>query len=154
MEPKIVVVENDHEDAALIGDALRADLNARVEVIPCERDFVIQLPELGRSKPDIIIFDVMLPWAPASEDLEREVEQGRVPKEVMEPGAFMRAGIRCVTRLKARGDTRDIPYLIYTGLKTNNFTEEVIHLGDIITKSEEMRPLIVAVRKKLARDRA
>ena len=65
----------------------------------------------------------------------------------------MRAGIRCVTRLKARADTRDIPYLIYTGLKTNNFTEDVIHIGDIITKSEEIRPLIAAARKKLAKDR-
>jgi CheY-like chemotaxis protein len=152
MELKIVVVEDDHQDATWIGDALRTTLNAHVLVISCERDFVSQLPEIGRNKPDMIIFDVMLRWATSSEDLEREVEQGKVPNEVIEEG-FLRAGLRCVMRLKTRVDTKDIPYLIYTGLQTNNFSEEVIHLSDIITKSDDIQPLITAVRKKLAQER-
>ncbi len=149
MEPRIVVVEDDHQDATWISDALRASLNAHVEVIPCERDFVTRLPELGRKKPDIIIFDVMLRWATASEDLEREVEQGKVPQDVIDEG-FLRAGLRCVVRLKTRDDTKDIPYLVYTGLQTNNFSEEPVHISEIITKSDDIRPLIAAVRNKLA----
>lgn len=152
MEPRIVVVEDDHQDATWIRDELHASLNANVEVIACERDFVDVLPALGQKKPDIIIFDVMLRWATSSEELEREVEQGKVPKNVIEEG-FIRAGLRCVVRLKSRDDTKDIPYLVYTGLQTNHFSEEVIHVADIITKSNDIEPLIMAVRNKLARGR-
>ena len=152
MEPRIVVVEDDHQDATWIRDELCANLNANVEVIPCERDFVDALPALGQKKPDIIIFDVMLRWATSSEELERDVEQQRVPQDVIKDG-FIRAGLRCVARLKSRDDTKDIPYLVYTGLKTNHFSEEVIHVADIITKSDDIKPLITAVRSKLARGR-
>ncbi len=152
MEPRIVVVEDDHQDASWIRDELHASLKASVEVIPCEKDFVDVLPALGQKKPDIIIFDVMLRWATSSEELEREVEQGKVPEDVIK-GGFIRAGIRCVARLKSRDDTKDIPYLVYTGLKINNFPEEVIHVAEIITKSHDIKPLITAVRNKLSRDR-
>jgi CheY-like chemotaxis protein len=152
MEPRIVVVEDDHQDATWIRDELRANLNAIVEVISCEKDFVDVLPALGRRKPDIIIFDVMLRWATSSEELEREVEQGKVPQDVMKEG-FIRAGLRCVARLKARADTKDIPYLVFTGLKINHFSEEVVRVAEIITKSDDIKPLIAAVRNKLARDR-
>ena len=152
MELTIVVVEDDDQDAIWICDELQASLNAEVEVIRCERDFVAKLPVLGQNRPDLIIFDVMLRWATSSEELEREVEQGKVPKDVIEEG-FIRAGLRCVARLKSYDDTKDIPYLIYTGLQTNNFTEEAIHVAEIITKSDDIRPLIAAVRNKLARGR-
>jgi len=152
MEPRIIVVEDDHEDATCIRDELHASLNAYVEVIPCEKDFVDVLPALGQKKPDIIIFDVMLRWATSSEELERDVEQRKVPQDVIKDG-FIRAGLRCVARLKARDDTKDIPYLVYTGLKINSFPEGVIHVPDIITKSDDIKPLIAAVRNKLARSR-
>jgi hypothetical protein len=150
MEPKIVVVEDDYQDATWISDELRSHLNAQVEVIQCERDFVMRLPDLGHERPAIIIFDVMLRWATSSEALEQEMEQGRVPQEVIDEG-FLKAGLRCLKRLKLREDTKDIPYLVYTGLKTNNFSEDVIHINDIITKSEDIRPLITAARNKLGR---
>lgn len=144
----IVVVEDDYQDATWISEELRARLNAQVEVIPCERDFVSALPRLGSRKPSIIIFDVMLRWAASSEELEREVEEAKVPADVLQEG-FLRAGLRCLLRLKTREDTKDIPYLVYTGLKTNNFSEDVIHISSIITKSDDITPLILAVRKKL-----
>ena len=151
MEPRIVAVEDDHQDATWIRDELHASLNANVEVIPCERDFVAMLPAFGQKRPDLIIFDVMLRWATSSEELEREVEQGKVPKDVIEEG-FIRAGLRCVARLKSRDDTKDIPYLVYTGLQANHFSEseDVIDVADIITKSDDIKPLITAVRNKLA----
>ncbi|HEY4364218.1 MAG TPA: hypothetical protein VGN17_24825 [Bryobacteraceae bacterium] len=150
MEPRIIVVEDDHEDANWISEALRTSLRVSVEVVRCERDFVVRLPEFGKDKPDLLVFDVMLYWATSSEELEREVEEGKVPKDVLEEG-FMRAGLRCVSRLTAREDTKDIPYLIYTGLQTNNFSQEVIHIRDIITKSDDIKPLLTAVKNKLAR---
>lgn len=153
MELTIVVVEDDHQDATWIRDELHASLNANVPVIQCERDFVAMLPALGQKRPDLIIFDVMLRWATSSEELEQEVEQGKVPKDVIEEG-FIRAGLRCVARLKGRDDTKDIPYLVYTGLQMNNFSEESIHVADIITKSEDIKPLITAVRNKLAHGRS
>ena len=152
MELTIVVVEDDHQDATWIRDELHASLNANVQVIPCERDFVAMLPALGQKRPGLIIFDVMLRWATSSEELERDFEQGKVPKDVIEEG-FIRAGLRCMARLKSRDDTKDIPYLVYTGLQTNNFSEEVIDVADIITKSDDIKPLIAAVRNKLARGR-
>lgn len=148
METRIVVVEDDYQDATWIADELRSHLNALVEIIPCERDFVTRLPELAHERPSIIIFDVMLRWATSSEALEQEMEQGKVPQDVIDEG-FLRAGLRCLKRMQMREDTKDIPYLVYTGLKTNNFSEEVVHINDIITKSEDIRPLIVATRKKL-----
>jgi CheY-like chemotaxis protein len=149
MELTILVVEDDHQDAIWICDELQASLNADVEVIRCERDFVAKLPVLGQKKPDLIIFDVMLRWASSVEELEREVEEGKVPKDVIKEG-FIRAGLRCVARLKSCDDTKDIPYLVYTGLQLNNFTEETVHVADIITKSGDIKPLIMAVRNKLA----
>jgi response regulator RpfG family c-di-GMP phosphodiesterase len=152
MELTIVVVEDDHQDAIWISGELQASLSANVEVILCERDFVAKLPALGQQRPDLIIFDVMLRWATSSEELEREVEEGKVPENVIQEG-FIRAGLRCVARLKSYDDTKDIPYLVYTGLQTNHFTEEVIHVADIITKSDDIKPLIAAVRNKLAQGR-
>jgi len=153
MELTIVVVEDDHQDATWIRDELHASLNANVQMVSCERDFVAMLPALGQKRPDLIIFDVMLRWATSSEELEREVEQGKVPKDVVEEG-FIRAGFRCAARLKSRDDTKDIPYLVYTGLQVNNFSEEVIDIADVITKSEDIKPLITAVRNKLAHGRS
>jgi CheY-like chemotaxis protein len=145
---RIVVVEDDYQDATWIKDELQARLNAQVKVISCERDFVDELPKVGHEKPDIIIFDVMLRWATSSEALEQEMEQGKVPKDVINEG-FLKAGLRCVARLKRRDDTKDIPHLVYTGLQGNNFTEEVVHISDVITKSDDISPLITAVRNKL-----
>jgi CheY-like chemotaxis protein len=147
-EPRIIIVEDDNRDATWIGDALRAGLNARVEVIACERDFIERLGTLAADKPDLIILDVMLRWATSSEDLEREVEAGKVPEKVIKE-TFLRAGLRCIERLKESDGTRDIPYVIYTGLQENNFAEEVIHISEVITKTDDIRPLLLAVRNKL-----
>ena len=148
MEPYIVLVEDDQQDAMWISEALCASITAHVEVISCEKDFVVRLPGFAQARPDLVIFDMMLRWARAGEELELELEQGRVPTEVIEDG-FLRAGLRCAERLRMGRDTKDIPYLIYTGLASNNFSEQMIRVADIITKSDDIRPLITAVRYKL-----
>lgn len=152
MEPKIIIVEDDHQDATWISDALRTALNARIEIISCERDFLARICTLALDRPDFIVFDVMLRWASSSEDLEREVEQGRVPQKVIDEG-FLRAGLRCVEELKKRGDTKNIPYIIYTGLQINHFPEEVIRISEVITKSDVIKPLVEAVRTRLGQHR-
>lgn len=147
---RMLVVEDNSTDAAWIRDALKGAFNVTVEVIECEKDFVDKLPSLAAMPPDLIVFDVMLRWANASAELERDLEEGRIPPEVAEEGAFLKAGLRCVARLKANPRTSEIPYVIFTGLKENNFDEEVIHLkGSIITKSDDIEPLIAAVRRKI-----
>ena len=147
---RMMVVEDNGIDAAWIRDGLKGAFNATVEVVKCEKDFVERLPSLATMPPDLIVFDVMLRWANGSAELERDLEEGRIPPEIAEEGAFLKAGLRCVARLKANPQTSEIPYVIFTGLKGNNFEEEVVHLkGSIITKSDDIAPLIAAVRRKL-----
>jgi DNA-binding NarL/FixJ family response regulator len=151
MRTQIVLVEDDPQDAKHIREALEERLNAQVEVISSEKAFVDRIATFARNPPQLIVFDVMLRWASPSEDLEREVREGKVPQEVVEQG-FLRAGIRCVQRLKSREDTAKVPYVLYTGLQVNNFVNEtVVHITEIITKSEDIRPLVEAVRARLAK---
>lgn len=148
----MVVVEDNSIDAAWIRDALKSAFNAVVEIIECEKDFVDNLPRFADSPPDLIVFDVMLRWANPSPELERDLEEGRVPPDVAAEGAFLKAGLRCVSRLRDDPRTASIPYVIFTGLKENNFDEEVIHVkGGVITKTDDIGPLIAAVRRRLSK---
>lgn len=138
MALRLLLVEDDHLDSAWIISSLRAELAAEIELVTCERDFVARLETMA-SPPDLVIFDVMLRWAPASETLEREP----IPVDVQE-GGFFTAGLRCVERLRNCEATKAIPYLLYTGLTSNALGHEVV------TKSEDIQPLLAAIRSKLA----
>lgn len=152
---RMMVVEDNSTDAAWICEALKIAFNVTVDLVVCEKDFVDCLPDLAAMPPDLIVFDVMLRWANASAELERDLEEGRIPPEIAEKGAFLRAGLRCVARLRSSPQTAKIPYVLFTGLKENNFEEDVIHLeGSIITKSDDIEPLISAVRRRIGGTRA
>ena len=107
MSLRLLVVEDDYWDAQWLVENLTEQLDARVEVLTSERDFVRCLDGLATDPPDMIILDVMLRWSPPSSELTPE----DVPTEVQE-GGFFTAGLRCVERLRATEQTRRIPVLV------------------------------------------
>ena len=138
MALRLLLVEDDHLDSEWIINGLKAELGADIELVTCERDFVKRLEAIVASPPDLVVFDVMLRWAPPSEEVERE----GIPADVLE-GGFFTAGLRCVQRLQNCEETKELPYVFYTGLNTNTLGRVVL------TKSEDIRPLVAAIRSKL-----
>jgi len=74
-----------------------SDLHPEIEPLETESAFVDWLPlfDSGKKKrPDVVVIDVMLRWTnPHPEQPER-------PPDVIE-GGFMRAGLRCLERIRA-----------------------------------------------------
>jgi CheY-like chemotaxis protein len=139
MSVTIVLVEDDPLDAMAIREGLEGTLGALVEVLTTESEFVESLPIIRANPPGLIIFDVMLRWAKPTYDLTEE----SIPPDVRD-GGFYLAGIRCAERLMADSATRQIPFIIYSGLDSNNFTRY-----KVLTKSEDISPLLEEVRKAL-----
>jgi CheY-like chemotaxis protein len=134
------VVEDDHLDAEAIRQGLEVHFKrAEVVVMRTERDFCQAIESQSERRPDLIIIDVMLPWAFPEEEMTEE----DIPRQVLEEG-FYTAGLRCANRLKANGRLAQVPYLLYTGLTQNNFKNDIIH-----TKSDDILPLIRAIVLKL-----
>jgi CheY-like chemotaxis protein len=140
MPLKIVVVEDDYLDREWIEGELRDHFRgAEIELIETERKFRERLEHLAHHPPSIIIFDIMLQWDTPHEGQKVE----NVPKQVQEDGVYT-AGLRCVSYLKQFDTLKDTPYILYTGLDSNNFPTRVVHM-----KTDQIGPLISEIRAQL-----
>ena len=137
---KILIVDDDHLEVNRIAEFFKKHMDAQIESISTESEFVRRLDEIRGMKLNVIIMDIMLRWANPGPDLDPT----KVPPEVLEEG-FYTAGIRCLKRLKARSDTSDVPVILYSALDQKDFKyEHVVH-----TKSDELAPLLAAVRERV-----
>jgi CheY-like chemotaxis protein len=131
---RLLLLEDNNEDARIIAEGLRALLRADVSVIKSEKEFTEQLEEIAKLPPDLIIIDIMLRWTTPA--------RGMLVEDA--PGEFHLAGFRCAKRLEDDDRTRQIPYIYYTSLEQNNFAEVVVH-----TKAEDLEPLAREIRRRL-----
>jgi hypothetical protein len=122
----------------MIVDGLRSLLKADVNVIRSEKEFIDRIDEIAKDPPDLIIIDIMLRWTTPRRDM---VVEGA-------PVDFHLAGFRCAKLLESNAQTKQIPYVYYTSLEQNNFTEVVVH-----TKAEDLEPLAQEIRRRLGLNR-
>ena len=86
---KIVSLEDDEPFWDLMQDALkRAFPDAELLWINCESDFYARLDEFDKAPPDVFLLDIMVKWAPPSENIP-------TPPEEVKRENYYRAGLRC-----------------------------------------------------------
>lgn len=109
MPSVIYLVEDDGLQGDLIIAQLATEFGPNVEVvrIPTEREFYVRLDEIASSKPRGIIIDQMLQFDQDALEVIDEVQD------------YMKAGQRCIRKLKENPTTAAIPILQYTVLDKN-----------------------------------
>jgi CheY-like chemotaxis protein len=142
---RFVVLEDDFFDWEWTRDTLmEAFPGVDLMWIVTESSFEQQFDELAKHPPDLFVLDIMVPW----DRPKRGQDVTDVPDAVREEG-FYTAGFRCLERLRQNPALASVPYVLYTGLDTNNFSEYVVH-----TKSTDMRPLVDEIRRQLHKNPA
>ena len=143
---RILLVEDDHLQSDPTLDNLRREFHgASFTRIRTESEFRAKFKEIATNKPDVIIMDVMLPWADPDPDL-------KVPPEVAE-GGIGRAGIRCKNLLAENEATRDIPVLFYTVLDNPQLQTDIQNLrpeAEHLIKEPDSIDLIERIRVRFA----
>lgn len=121
-EKRILVVEDDYQQAQwLLGD-LKRKYKTAPELIMTEHQFRKRLDKIEKEPPwDVAIIDIMLPWT------EPHPEQEPMPEDIKKDGKY-RAGFRCQTLLAEKQETKDLPVILYSMLD-----EKALHteLGDL-----------------------
>jgi CheY-like chemotaxis protein len=144
---RIVLVEDDHLQAARISDALERNFsNVRVERCSTESSFRDELERLGDDPPDLIVLDVMLRWADPAPDMPAR------PDDVRQNG-YARAGLRCKTLLARDERTQDIPTVFYTVLDEIDLGEEARETQPAYLRKEAEPDQLIEIVRRLLRDR-
>jgi CheY-like chemotaxis protein len=140
---RILLVEDDHLQSGPTLDNLKREFHgANFTRIRTESEFQAKFKEIATNKPDVIIMDVMLPWADPDPDLE-------VPEKVLKEGGIGRAGIRCKKLLAEDEETRDIPVLFYTVLDNPQLQMDIQNLrpeAEHLIKEPDSVDLIERIR--------
>jgi CheY-like chemotaxis protein len=142
---RILLVEDDIIQSDFICDALEQEFpGGEVELIKTEQEFRSRLDNIAKRTPDVVIMDVMLRWTDPSPD------QVPSPEDVREEGHY-RAGFRCRKLLSERGQTKDVPVILYTVLDHADISHELqdISIGEVqyLRKESSAGPLLRSVRK-------
>jgi len=117
----ILLVEDDYRQAEQIIDLLKKNFSNihLLPVIYTEYEFRQYIQEnIGKSLPDIVLLDVMLPWTDADDEMPR------VPDDV-DKGGFYRAGIRCKDILRQTKATKTTPVILYSVLEMDDLKDEL-----------------------------
>lgn len=136
---RILLLEDDHLQAAWIRSEFEAMLRALVEHVSTELGFRKRLNDLRNDPPHIAVLDVIVRWKnPEDEELPAADDEAR-------SGPFG-AGLRCARLLRRECPT--VPVILYTVLERNDLDTQltdpqVCHLQ----KHAEISPLIEAIRK-------
>jgi CheY-like chemotaxis protein len=133
----ILIVEDDPEDEDFMVEEIKAHFKIKPEVIRTGKEFVAALDRMASNLPDVIVLDIMLRWAFPWPELRASEA----------PGSFHVAGIRCLRQLRSRESTRSIPIILYSALDQDDFMDQVI-----LTKSDNIEPLLRAIEGKVTRD--
>jgi CheY-like chemotaxis protein len=122
----IWLVEDDATQAedilAVLKTAFPAQPRRRMKT---EHEFLTALKATPLAVPDIIIFDVMLPWTEIGEDGKPMAPK---PEGYEESGGFFKGGIRCAEALWANPPTRQVPGVLFTVLSNGDLTDDMKRL--------------------------
>ena len=142
---RILLLEDDHEQASWIRSELEREFHPTVRVVRTELEFRDILPELAASPPDIAVLDVIVRWTDPAPEIVK-------PSDDVQQGPS-RAGIRCARFLSDACPTT--PIILYTVLAREDLEEgelstvpNVLHLQ----KEASPRPLFDRVRSLTERD--
>jgi CheY-like chemotaxis protein len=103
---RIVLVEDDYQDRVKAESSLRKTIpELEVQCIDTESAFRNWLSQLDGPLPDLVVFDVRLPWTRPSPDME--------PAPADYEGAE-NAGLRCYELLRNRAGGQRIPVIFLT----------------------------------------
>ena len=133
----IWLVEDDPTQAKDILAVLKSAFPALPLLMKTEQEFLAVLKSTVLARPDVVIFDVMLPWTEIAED-------GTVvcaPEGYEESGGFFRAGIRCAEALWTNPTTREVPAVLFTVLTDGDLASDL--------KRFEGRPIHYLSKKEL-----
>ena len=116
---RVLLVEDDPLQKRSIERALRHNfLKIEIDSIRTESEFFGQFGAIRSEPPDLVLLDVMLPWAAAS------ANSTEPPPEVQLEG-YYRAGLRCLDKLLDAPETHDIPTILYSVLSREDVSDEI-----------------------------
>lgn len=142
---RIVLVEDDHFQAESISSGIKSRFpNAVVTREKTESGFHARLESLVAEPPDLIILDVMLPWALA----DRKMPEA--PAQVRDEG-FYRAGLRCRDLLQSRDETKKVPVILYSILERDDLKGDHAdaQLPTYLPKKADLKPLLDKIAELL-----
>jgi CheY-like chemotaxis protein len=140
------------DDATQAKDILAVLKNAfptqKCERMKTEQKFLAALRSTPLALPDVVIFDVMLPWTEIGEDGKPIVLP---PEGYEESGGFFRAGIRCAEALWANPATHEVPGVLFTVLTNGDLANDLKRLegrpAHYLSKKEPPERLAELVRR-------
>jgi len=148
---KVLLVEDDPEQAQRVEKAIKVCFkDVSVQRIRTEADFYQFADEIAADAlPDLVILDVMLPWASAVPDFPAP------PEEVKRDG-FFRAGLRCQRFLADNAKTRKIPVVLYSILEAKDLRDDLDVIPEEcrplhLQKHHDVTPLLAAIRSIFTR---
>lgn len=145
MKTHFILVEDDPQQSETIQSALkRRYRDAEVELVETESEFYERMdaiPTLGE-RPHMVICDVMLPWAFASND-------ATPPPPDVAAGTFRRAGMRCWERFRKRPDLCSVPWIYFTVLdeKTIDLKSHSDARTGYVQKAGSIEPLYAEIEE-------
>ncbi len=105
----ILLIEDDPFAADWVGRIVKKRFGASVGIlrITSEREFLLRLPQLSKSKCSAIILDLILPW-------EDGISLGAGNEHRDRRGDVYEAGMRIFADLKLSSTFRTVPVVIYS----------------------------------------
>ena len=135
----ILLLEDDHLQAAWIVSELEREFGAALSVVRTELEFRDVLAEFAASPPDVAILDVIVRWTDPAPDMRQPIGDARQgPK---------RAGVRCARLL--REQCPDVPIVLYTILERIDLENDAEPLGANLIhlpKESRAKPLFDRIR--------
>jgi DNA-binding NarL/FixJ family response regulator len=129
----VLLVEDDHLQAKDLRLVLESDLNAEVQTMSTEYDFVRGFQAIVDNPPDFAILDRMLRWSSPSRDMQEP------PVDSQDPEG---AGVRCALRLRQEPRTAEMTHVIlYSVLGDDGDTQGF----DTVVKEGEFENLIARI---------
>jgi len=142
---KVLLVEDDYIQAEWITEMLeRAFPYATVEPMATEAEFYSSIERIASppGRPDVVLMDVMLPWAYPTPDMSPP------PDNVRREG-YRRAGLRCAEMLANREATKNIPVILFTVLTQDDLEAPTSDSLLYVSKESEPEELISRIRNVL-----
>lgn len=134
MRPFAVFVEDDRlQLEPLLADVEDAFPGVKVLVVGSEQEFRESIPTLQDHHPDVVVIDLMLPWAPFGPDAVVP------PADVKEQG-FHRAGIRCAELLREHPSLSGTPIIFWSVLARSDLLNELESIGPIAFVEKSLQP--------------
>lgn len=136
---KLLLVEDDYLQMEWASDRLRDAFGAiEIETIRTESAFRSRVASLAADPVDLVVMDIMLPWAEPSPDMPS------LPPDVVQDG-FFNAGLRCHRLLQENQQTRSIPVILYTALEKSDMPDGVA----LVQKDADYSTLVDQIRVTL-----